>query len=194
MNKPLMDYVPLVHGVRGLVSAPPEVVVEHVRKAATEFADRTRVWQEDVHLDVQANVLDYPVDMIPEADLVGLEKVVANARCTPMCQRVYLKDGAVWVPCPAEDEFSAYVLTLSWKPAVGACGLSGAWASEYADAIADGAAAGLFVMPKAVAPWFNTALATYYRRMFELAISTTKNKLKLAQTNGRPLMMTGARF
>lgn len=191
MPKPLIEFLPLVQGVRGLSAAPPELVLEHVREKAIEFAERTRVWKFPIVLSVQANVCDYPVELPAGAALVGLVSASPNGRCS--CDRVYIDDNAILhIPAPVMDEEDAYDIVVACRPAMSACELPESLYDRWAYAIADGAASAMYAMPKP-ATWFNSALSTYYRRLFERAVGMAKNQTTLGYTP-RKLFMTGARF
>jgi hypothetical protein len=62
---------------------------------------------------------------------------------------------------------------------------------EWADAIANGAAARLYAMPKQ--DWSNAGLMQRYAQVFGNDVTRAKNKRVLMRTTG-PLMMRGGYF
>jgi hypothetical protein len=94
-------------------------------------------------------------------------------------------------PVPDEDDPSYATIELWLKPSQDACEVPNLLYDEWADAIANGAAARLFAIPKQ--DWSNAGLMQRYTQLFSIDVTRAKNKRVLGRTPG-PLMMVGGYF
>jgi hypothetical protein len=204
MPRLLSDFVPSALGMRGLVGVPPAIAEDAIRQAAIDLCDRGGTWEFKLTLQTQPRVHEYPL-LIPElSNVVGIKSVTINGSAyTPdlwgsrMCGcggRAFALRGlrAISVyPVPDEDDPAYADIELWLKPSQDACEVPNFLYDEWVDAIANGAAARLFAIPKQ--EWSNAGLMQRYTLVFQNDITRAKNKRVLMRTPG-PLMMRGAYF
>lgn len=204
MPRALSEFIPLTLGLRGLTGVPPAIAEEAIRQSAIDLCDRGGAWEFRLTLQTQPRVHEYPL-LIPElSNVVGIKSVT-------MCDETYAPD--VWGgrmcgcgsrsfslrglrairvhPVPDEDDPAYAQIELWLKPTNDACEVPNALYDEWADAIANGAAARLYAMPKQ--DWSNAGLMQRYVQVFSNDITRAKNKRVLGRTAG-PLMMRGGYF
>lgn len=204
MSRPLADFIPHALGMRGLVGVPVALAEEAVRQAAIDLCDRGAVWPFMLTLQTQPRVHEYPL-LIPElSNVVGIKSVTLNdgvhqpdllgARMCGCGGRSFALRGlrAISVyPVPDEDDPAYAQIELWLKPTPDACEVPNLLYDEWVDAIANGAAARLFAIPKQ--EWSNAGLMQRYTLMFQNDVTRAKNKRVLGRTSG-PLMMSGSYF
>lgn len=204
MPRALNDFIPLTLGLRGLTGVPVAIAEEAIRQAAIDLCDRGAVWDFRLTLQTQPRVHRYPL-LIPEAsDVVGIKSVTLNdgvyfpdlagARTCGCGGRSFALYGLRAIdiyPVPDEDDPAYADIELWLKPTTDTCELPNLLYSEWADAIANGAAGRLFAMPKQ--DWSNAGLMQRYLLMFQNDVTRAKNKRVLGRTAG-PLMMRGGYF
>jgi hypothetical protein len=202
MTRAFEVLLPDLTGARGLIGVPPEIAAFHLLKAAIELCERSHIWVQEVKIDAQAGVEDYPLELTDSAVVVAV-KEVRSGQCCLNSARTGLCGGCacntfklygnktLWLPAPIEDEEQGFTALVVAKPAQDSCVLVDELYEDWAETIADGAAARCFVMPKT--DWYNAGMATYYTKKFGVGLVRAKNKRVMQRTTG-PLMMRGARF
>ena len=63
MARTFEELVPDLLGARGLTEVPPEIAIFHLRKAAIALCERSHVWTQEIILDTQEGVSDYPIEL-----------------------------------------------------------------------------------------------------------------------------------
>lgn len=204
MAKRLDAFTPKVMA-KGTTGAPPSIVEDSVREVCIDLCLRAGVWEFTSLFDLQDNVGDYPL-LIPEpARLVAVKSVSYLGRTyrplpgASWCQcgttRVFVPNLAqIFIepaPTVADDVDPTCSVEMTLRPESDAVIVPDLLYDDYADAIAMGAAARLFMIPNQ--PWTNLAVSQRLMSLYEAAVTRGKNKVVLERTTG-PLFATGSYF
>lgn len=200
---PIEDFTPQLLAAtidsEGKTSLPESAATSYIRSAAIEFARRTQILKNDITVDLQCGLKEYPL----ETD--DCEKVVAivcaqyenwmeeDCGCAWSFGdvRFQLDDGILHIdPAPNEDIPGGLKLKVVTIPNRDACELDSRLFDEWQDAIVEGALSRLYSMPSR--PWSSMSRSDYSRRLFNEAIgmanvsrvmSGHRGPLKMSMTN-----------
>lgn len=203
MSHLLSDFAPLARA-KGAYNAPQNIVEEAVRQTAIDLCERAGTWIHEAEFTLQLGVPDYPLDLpeltrlvcVTAVEIGGVKHYAAPGSRMCRCGGY----GIVTIPYPDTIMFQpvpypqceTWVKLAAWvTPLQEVCDLPDHLWQEYADAIADGAAARILQMPKQ--DWTNQGLANRLFTLYQAAVTRAKNKRVLEHTQG-PLMMTGSYF
>lgn len=205
----------------GLGSVPPEIAIAAIKKATIELCEISNIWKENVTLDIQENVCDYPIDVPENVRLVSVDGIRLNScnNCSERgtaffkqcCGNYYRprRDNGILFSCmgrsfsitkqntlnisalPNEDVCFGLTLVCYCKPTQDACEMPYELFEDWSDVIASGAKAKLLMMPKQT--WTNFGLATTYMKMFQIGKTRAKNKRTTQNMVGQ-LYMSGGYF
>lgn len=205
----------------GLGEVPPETAIFAIKKATIELCEISNIWKENITLDIQEGVCDYPIDMPDGLRLVSVDgiKVSSCNNCSSRGQEFFQqccgnfyrprRDNGVFFSCmgrnfaitkqnmvhvselPNEDVCFGLTLVCYVKPTQAACEMPYELFEDWSDVIASGAKAKLLMMPKQ--PWTNFGLSTTFMKMFQIGKTRAKNKRTTQNMVGQ-LYATGSYF
>lgn len=170
------------------------MVLHAIRQAARDFCMRSFVWRVDQGpMAVAANANEYDWEPPTNTEAVRpmqvwLEKRPLVAKTANELSEMYgdfmRKDGApqyfvsdrpdklVIVPKPTGIYTDGLTAKLAIMPSPAATGMETIYATRYRDAIAAGAKARIFRMPRK--PWTDKQAASDYQAMFDAAVNTAQ--------------------
>ena len=192
--------LPDLLGAKGIVGIPPDIAIFHLRKAAIEFCQRSHVWVQQVFIDAQEAVSDYPIELEDDASVVAVKKayigeqeqyITRFTNRTGLSQAVFVDGSTVWVPTQHADIEQHIRLEVVCKPTQTSMGIPQTLADDWVEVVVDGAAAACFAMPKT--EWYSAGMVAYYAKRFNAGLTRAKNRRALQHSAG-PLMMRGGRF
>lgn len=188
-------------GARGFTDVPPEIAEFHLRDAAIDLCQKSHVWQQEVTLDTQAGVADYPIELADEGVVLSAVSVTVDGCCVPFNRGTtcfhaghnfsIVGNDTLVIPSANADMLQSTKLTVSCKPSRDACGVADVLYEDWADVIADGAAARCAAMSKQ--SWSSAAMASMYARQYAVGVTRAKNQ-RVMERGTAPLMMKGSRF
>ena len=188
-------------GARGFTDVPPEIAEFHLRDAAIDLCQKSHVWRQEVLIDVQSGVADYPIELADEGVVVAAVDVFmhghrvqfgGNTTCHYNGSNFsVVNNNTLVVPSAKEDELQGLKLTVACKPSRDACGIADVLYEDWADVIADGAAARCAAMSKQ--SWSSAAMVGMYARQYAVGVTRAKNQ-RVMKRGTAPLMMKGSYF
>lgn len=180
---------------------PPEVLANALRLATIEFCQKTGILRHRVAVDLQAGVADYPLCAPAGYQILRVGTVQVGSQCVSPAQtwrcvcgytfRMETPDYLVLKTPPGVDTVAGMTVELVLAPHQDSLVLDELLYQQWAEAIASGAMARLFLVPDV--PWFNTVLAAKYDRDWRVFRSRARAVLEKGHTE-RALMMTAKRW
>lgn len=183
--------------------APDDLMAHMARLAAIEFARESGTITQELWIDAQAGVSDYPLKADDCYTVTSIKAVccgsiqlkpIRDASCNTKCLRGYRFDAPrdLYVyPPPQEDMCNAIKVSAVVIPGQDSCTVNPILYHEHAELIADGAVSRL-LMTKG-ASWYDPQNAQAFTAKFLAAV----RKAKIAKFKGRssePQFMKGVRF
>jgi hypothetical protein len=177
--------------VMPFVAGAPAVLVDiALRRAAKEFFERTHAWI--VTLDgigIEVGVTEYPIEL--DWDFCGIYRVL---KCEVDGSELHPGTGfstngpdvLVLETEPETAITAGLVLTVALSPNDTASEIPAEWLRLHGMAIAEGACAHLFAMPKK--PWTDPQQYGYHRSAFESAVGAA-NIARIQLNTNMPLSM-----
>lgn len=178
----LPDIVPDVDG------CPEPTVMLALSRASRQFFEQTRLWRMWLApVTISAGVLNYPLVLDTNADLVGLERATLNDRAirvlsgaampsdwriqttTQITPCVFTEDRITFNFLPAQITGDVVQIEVTLKPSHGATGIGDTFFAQYAESLAMGAKARLMLQPGK--PYSNPNLGALLEQQFNNAIT-----------------------
>lgn len=179
----------------------PSVVLQHVlREAIVRFMRESQIFQDEITVEAQCQVRDYPLVLPHCQQLVTIESVETGEGCLQHPGAVtgakfwdWHRDGMEpvlvmrWMP----RDGSLLVVRYAWAIARDDCELPRHLYEQWMEAVKCGALAELLRMPKQ--EWSNLGLADQYERFYNVELVKAKNRRWSNYSRG-PMMMVNRPF
>jgi len=170
---------------------PKEIVWSYIQRACTELSRKSSAHREDICIDVQCGMAEYPIDLADDYAVVNvLEVTYLGQTLEPINPRLamrgedhgyYLKDGWLYLTCcPQEDCKGGIHALVSTTPTRKSCGIREDFAEANAEAIS------AFVMWKIHSTrnqLYDPSLASKEYRLFNSYVSEAEEDAATGSTN-----------
>lgn len=210
---PLSEWIPDILAAKGLTGVNVDIAMDALRKTAIDFSTQTTVWEYTSQFFGQANVRDYPIEVLPGTRVASVAwvkvdggqlkpAISSGGRSTWRSGRdpntfgggysTFAVDGKEWVIIPTpQDSTSVIEICVALKPTQDACELPDFLYEDWNDAITAGTAVRLFAMPKQ--EWTNSSLAMMNQREYTREKARARQFKMQGQTQSS-VSLTGSYF
>lgn len=174
----------------------PSVVLQHVlREAVVRFMRESQIFQDQVEVEVQCQVLDYPLVLPHCQQLVTVESVEP----APGCPDIVRVSGAKFWDWHRDSMEPVIVLThgvrnntklivrYAWAISRDECELPRHLYEMWMEAVKGAALAELFAMPKQ--EWTAPALAVHWEQVYHVELVKAKNRRWSNYSRGPTVMV-----
>jgi len=212
------DFVDDTTGAFGIVDCPDAIVIQHLKDAAIQFFTKSHVWKQELYINAQANVKDYPIKLHDCVSLVCVDYVRLSfdcgtdvnwfdtcawstkyypartgeiTRCMGHSFTVQNPTTVVINPPPTREGDLGLHLRASVTPKRDSCKIDELMAEEWKNYIVKGAASRVLMMNKQ--PWTNLTLAKVFMQEYVDGITLAKNKQLREYVSGA-LLIKRVRF
>ncbi len=204
----LEKFMPFVHPK--LKNAPYEIVLHEIVMSARDLCTNAAIWVEDFKFDIQANVVDYPVELVSCAEPVRAHEAwIGTTRWQgphPLCSGPNYYGCAVChqhvtfpeprhlqlTQAPAVDVADGGFVRIQAQPTLDAYQVHPVVFEQYVEAVQYGALARLYSgYPQE--KFYNPSGANLNERMFTREKTRAKNRVTMGNRVGSP-RMTGSYF
>lgn len=185
---PLKDWLADALAAKGLTGVNIDIALDALRKTAIDFANQTCCWEYTGQFFSQANVADYPIEVLPATRVASVAWVAVDGlRMKPAVSyaplplfprgrdpntffspgySMFVVDGKEWIfiaPVPQEDS-KVIEVCVALKPTQASCELPDFFLEDFNDALTAGTAFRLFAIPKQ--EFTNSSLAMMNQREY----------------------------
>jgi hypothetical protein len=184
-----------------IAPAAPDVPDSYIEQAlkwsAIRLCERSGLFKEELFLDSQASVGDYPLEaalndcwrphVIYTLCVNGSDYApqASDLCCNQSCHRVYFLHDPLVVnirPVPIKDEVDGIRIVMSVKPHVDSCNIPDMLYDDWSDVLTAGTLAKL--MKSARQPWSNLTLAREFEKEFNAGVNRAMIRSYKGFTNG----------
>lgn len=195
------SFVPYINP--SCLGVPAEIIGLSARDSAIEFTERTGILKQEITLDFQANVQEYPIEVDGCYNFLALHRVctpsgiVYAPNHSPHCCRTggytffYDSESLIISPVPVEDEAKAAKITITVSIKRDALYCPEIIYERYVDAVKYGALSKILNMNGH--PWFDSGGAIIYRKMFKNEVNRARLREERSMIRG-PMIATAKRF
>jgi hypothetical protein len=157
---------------------PENAAKSFIRNAAFNFAERTGIITQEITLDLQCGLCDYPIEVSTCETIIGVKHAKLGNFESEDCGCSWNWGGIHFTfdddvlrihPAPTKDIEDGLRLTLIVAPSKDACDIDATLYNKWHDAIVNGALSEIHMMTNQ--PWSSVSRADYRRRLFEDAVS-----------------------
>ena len=181
---------------------PADIIMNYVRSAAIEFAERTHVLQREITICLQPCVGNYILDAPDCTRIVAVSGICRGGTCRSQVTRLtsspcfvagfgssawWERPDIIWFH-PAPSLPSEAVVRVSVAPAVDACEVDAILFNEHKEAIQAGARARIYNIPRR--PWSSAPHAEEQRKEFLRRIASAGTARLLGGNIGAVKMKT----
>lgn len=181
---------------------PDDIIMNYVRSAAIEFAERTHVLQRELTICLQPCVGNYILESPDCTRIVALSGICRSCDCGGPVTR--LTSAPCWVSCfglhawwerpgtiwfqPAPTQPDEATVRVSVAPTVDACEVDAVLLTDHKEAIQAGARARIYNIPRR--PWSSVPFAEEQRREFDRRVASAGTERLLGGNIGAVKMKT----
>lgn len=212
---PLKEWITDIIAAKGLAGVNVDIAIDALRKTAIDFCTQTTIWDYVSSFFSQANVADYPIEVLPGSRVASvawaaiegmrLSSVTSvvphnywprgrdpNSMYTPGYS-TFAVDGKEWIvltPIPSENG-KLIEVCASLKPTQDSCELPDFFYEDYNDALTAGTAYRLFAIPKQ--EWTNSSMAMLNQREYTREKARAR-QFKMQNNSQATATMSGSYF
>jgi hypothetical protein len=176
---------------------PDSAALSFIRNAAFTFAERTGILTQNIKVDLQCGLSEYPLDLSSCDTIIGVKHARFGDFETEGCGCFWSWGGVDFTfdddvlsiyPAPTRDVEDGLDLTVIVAPNKDSCDIDATLYNKWHDAIVNGALSEIHLMTNQ--PWSSVSRADYRRRLFEEAISRATIR-KVMKGRREPLHVSG---